>query len=134
MKKLTDIKIEQSAKVDELMKKCLVFWAFSNQQFTENKTELQPGEKYVSIGAGGYMPKGQVNNWNEGWKNINTWYKAAIKDNKARKINIAYELNNHEAYYTNDIQDTLDTLGSDYTRNEVQAVFNKEKIKEYAKY
>ena len=66
-------------------------------------------------------------------KDIDIWYKAEIKANKARKQNIAYELANHEAYYTNDIEDTLQALGGDYTKEEVLTVFNQERKKQYAK-
>jgi len=60
---------------------------------------------------------------------INKWYKDATKDANARKANIAYELANHEAYYTYEIEDTLDALGEGYTAAEVWAVFNAEKKK-----
>lgn len=131
MKSINEIKEEQQRKVDTLIKDCKVFFAFSNEQFQANKTPLEEGEKYVSIGAGGYMPKGQVEKFKNGMDNIDIWYKQSIKANKARKQNIAYELANHEAYYTCSIDDTLEALGSDYTREEVQEVYNKERKKQY---
>lgn len=124
---LSDLKERKENKVSELIKDCSMFFAFSTEQFHENKTPLQEGEKYVSLGAGTYMPKGKVDTYLNGIKAINKWYKAAVKDNKLRKENIIYELNNHEAFYTYDIESTLDALGSDYTEQEVRQVFNAER-------
>jgi hypothetical protein len=131
MKNLSAIKAEKENKVSELIKACSMFFAFSNEQFEKNKTPLQDGEKYVSLGAGAYMPKSQVDNWIKGSKDIDIWYKAALKGNKLRYQNIAYELANHEAFYTCSIDDTLEALGPDYSREEVQAVYWKE-YKKYA--
>lgn len=125
MKSIPQIKKEQEDKMSELFKQCGVFFAFSNEQFTENKTPLAEGEKYVSIGAGGYLPKRQILNFHNGMDDINAWYKAEIKANKARKAYIEYELANHEAYYTGDVSDTLRALGNDYTREEVREVYNR---------
>lgn len=129
MKTINDIKAEQSKKVDELLKNCGVFFAFSNKQFKENKTPLEEGEKYVSIGAGGYMPVNNIDAWSLGWKEINSWFKAETKNVKTRREHIAYELSNHEAYYTGSIEDTLSALGAGYTAKEVWAVYNKESKK-----
>jgi hypothetical protein len=126
MKTISEIKTEKQEKYNTLMRNCLVFWAFSNEQFEQNKTPLAEGEKYVRIYGGGLMPQGQVNNFNEGIQTIEKWYKAELKSNKARKANILYELCNHEAFYTGDVSDTLETLGSDYTRKEVLEVYHKE--------
>lgn len=111
-------------KTNKLMTSLGVFWAFSKEQFEEGKTPLKEGEKYVSIGMGGYMPKGNVNALIEGMKHIGNEFKKAMKDAKARKAHIAYELNNHEAYYTRDITSTLDALGEDFTKEEVMAVYD----------
>ena len=115
-----------------LFKTCSVFFAFSNQQFQENKTPLQEGEKYVSIGAGGYCPKSKAKQLADGFEAIDKAYKDAIKGNKQREANILYELQNHEAFYTNSIEDTLEALGEDYTKEEVQNVYRKEYKKQTA--
>ena len=75
MKNLNEIKSEKETKVSELIKNCLMFFAFSNEQFEQNKTPLQEGEKYVHLFAGAYMPKGQVDNYLNGMEAINKWYK-----------------------------------------------------------
>lgn len=134
MKTVNQIKDEKEQKVSELIKKCSMFFAFNNDQFNENKTPLQEGEKYVSFGAGAYLPKSQVDNFLNGSDNIDKWYKAEIKANKARKANIIYELSNHEAWYTMDIQDTLQALGEDYTEEEVKKVFWAERKNQSVEY
>ena len=123
-----DIKDEREAKQTQLFNECGLFWAFSNQQFTENKTPLKEGEKYVSIGGGGYLPKGNLDKFLDGMKEQDKWYKAEVKANKgARRASIVYELANHEAYYTGTIDDTMDALGKEYTRKEVLKVYLEER-------
>lgn len=124
---INDLKEQKQQKVDQLITDCSMFFAFSNEQFHANKTPLAEGEKYVSLGHGAYIPKGKVDQYLNGMESISKWYKQATKGDKARKANIAYELANHEAYYTYDIEDTLDALGGDYTAAEVWAVFHAEK-------
>lgn len=126
MKTISEVKAAQQLKVNELMTNCGVFWAFSNEQFLTNKTPLAEGEKYVSIGAGGYMPKGKVEAFKSGMKEIKAWYKSAIKKDGLRRAYIIYELNNHEAFYTGDIDLAVEVLGSDYTREEVLEVYRAE--------
>ena len=128
MKTIFEIKQEREAKQTELFKAVGLFWAFSNEQFTKNKTPLKEGEKYVSIGMGGYLPKGNVDQFLNGMKEINAWFKAEVNQNKeTRRALIAYELANHEAYYTGEVDATLDALGSDFTRPEVVKVYNEER-------
>jgi len=125
MKSIAEIKIEKEVKVSQLITSCLMFFAFNDKQWEENKTPLQEGEKYVSIGAGAYLPKGKVQSYSDGIDELNKWYKSEVKANKQRKANIAYELANHEAYYTGSIEDTVDALGSDYTEAEVREVYKQ---------
>lgn len=121
----TEIKKESSRRHEELFADSGVFWAFSNKQFEENKTPLKPGEKYVSIGAGGYMPRGNYEKLVEGGKAIKKWEKQAMKEVKAEEA-ILYELNNHEAFYTGTIEDAMDVLGElGYTEEQVKAVYHK---------
>lgn len=133
MKQLHEIKKEQEAKHTELFNKVGLFWAFSDEQFAKNKTPLEEGDKYVSIGAGGYLPKSKANDFISGMKEISKWYKKEVADNKKlRREEIVYELGNHEAWYTGDIEDTMFSLGRGYTRKEVQKIFNEEKEKQMA--
>lgn len=124
---IIELKKEREAKHTALFKDCALFWAFSNEQFAEGKAKhpIEEGEKYVSIGAGGYMPKSNVGKFNSGMKEIQRWFNQATKDEKTRKALIRYELNNHEATYTGEIEDTLNALGEGYTPEEVQKELNQ---------
>ena len=126
---LQELKKQKEDKVTQLIKDVRMFFAFSTEQFQKNKTQKEEGEKYVHIGAGAYLPKSQVENYISGIENINKWYKAAVKGNKLRKQEIAYQLNNYECYYTGDISDALEALGSDYTQAEVMAVYKENHAK-----
>lgn len=121
---ISELNKERENRQSILFKKVGLFWAFSNEQFAKNKTPLKEGEKYVSIGAGGYMPKSGLPIFVAGMKEINHWFKEATKEEKIRKALIRYELNNHEATYTGEIEPTLDALGEGFTPEEVQAELN----------
>lgn len=122
---IPELKIEKEQKVSQLMKDSLLFFAFSNDQFRENKTPLQEGEKYVHIGAGGYLPKGKLDSFLDGMEQINKWYKDAIQSNKLREANILHELINHESFYIGDIEDAMSALGEGYTKEEVKKVYDE---------
>ncbi len=123
------IKKQAQEKLTVLFNECGVFFAFSNEQFEENKTPLQPGEKYVSLGAGGYMPKSKVDNYITGSKLINKWEKAEIKKLKdGKELHILAELRNHECFYTCDIEDAANVLP--YPKKDIWKVYLKHKEKE----
>jgi len=121
--------VKRSDDMSALMDQCKVFWAFSNSQFDEGKKKigLQEGERLVDMGVGGFMPVKYKDTFIQGMKDIDVAFKEAMKDEKARKAHILYELNNHEAYYTRNIDSTLDALGEDFTREEVVAVYKQPK-------
>ena len=89
--------------------------SYDRESFQENKTPLQEGEKYISIGGGGYMPKSKYKTMLQGLDEIEAWYKDQVKENKLRYKDICYQLANHECYYTGSIESALDALGEDYT-------------------
>ena len=121
-----DLKRQQQQQYSALFKECGVFWAFSEDQFNASKTPLKEGEKYVSIGAGGYLPKGNVPKFSEGMERIRKEHNAAVKaSRKLRRDLIAYELRNHEAHYTGDITDTMEALGKGFTLKEVRKVYSE---------
>lgn len=123
---IVDLKKLRSEKYDQLEADCLVFFAFSNEQFAENKTPLKEGEKYVRLGMGGFIPKGQVEKYLTGMEEINKWFRSATKSPSRRKENIIYELNNHECEYSGDISEALAALGTGYTHEEVYAVYKND--------
>ena len=128
MKTLTEIRKEEEEKHTQLFNDCGLFWAFSNEQFATNKTPLQEGEKYVSIGAGGYLPKHNVDKFCKGMKDIKKWTKEQTKANKLQEAEIAYELANHECYYTGDISDVVDLFAGTYSSDQVKRVYDKERL------
>lgn len=126
---ISAIKEEQQKKVDDLLKEKNVFFAFSQSQFEEGKTPLAEGENYVKIGGGGYMPKNGAKAFYEEMQNIEIWFNDRMKDPELRRENIRYELENHEAYYTGEIEATAEALGDDYTNEEIWKVFRMEQAK-----
>lgn len=128
--KLETLRAEKEAKHNQLINDCKMFFAFSNEQFNENKTELKEGEKYVSIGGGCYMPKSFVNNWIEGSENITSWYNSEVKKSKNEESEILYQLRNYECFYTYEVDDAYEVLKDRYTLEEVWSVFNKHKKRE----
>lgn len=134
MKNGVELREEKQKAIHELMDSCLVFFAFSNQQFDENKTTLLENDKYVSIGAGGYMPKSKVKLFINGMDKIKKNFKKQISENKqARKELIIFELHNHECFHTYELEDAVKALGTGFTYKEVKKVFDeiKNSVKVY---
>lgn len=133
MAKYSDLRNEKQKKLNALITDCKLFFAFNSEQLIEGmqKHPLTEGDKYVSIGANGYIPKSFVPKIEQGFKEINKWYKDEIKKSKLQETEIEFELSNHEAYYTGEIEDTVDALDGRYTAEEVQKVYNKNKHLHY---
>ena len=116
------------ARQTELFKNTGTFFAFSNSQFMESRKE---GKKYVSLGAGMICEKEHVKTLVDG---LDLIYKESIeqdiKENGMEAI-IIRELYNHEAFYTWEIEDTVDKL-KDYptTEEEIAIVFRQEAAKQ----
>lgn len=119
------IKKQKEVMMNELFTSCKVFFAFSNEQFAENKTQLNEGEKYVSMGAGGYLPNSLVNQFSAGMKAIEQFGKDEVKKAKLEDVEILYELNNHECFYTNDCTDVFDLFEGKYTHDKILKVYRK---------
>lgn len=129
MKNIIQIKEEKQIRLTKLINDCSIFFAFTKKQFEENKTPLEEGEKYMELGSGTYIPKSKFKNYLTGIKALKKWFSEEVETNQARRQHIMYELSNHEVYYTNDISDALAALGGDYTKEEVRAVYNQERVK-----
>jgi len=126
------MKMEQSKRHNENITKSGVFFAFNKEQLHEGikKYPLSEGEKYVSIGMGGFIRKNQLNGFKEQNKVIQEWARVENKKIRTQKTEaekaILYELNNYECFYSGDISDAMDVLKEQgYTREEVQKVFKK---------
>ena len=113
----------------KLFNECGVFWAFSTEQFNESKTPLKDGEKYVFIGHGGYLPKGNLEALKIGLKENEKAYKQALKSNNLRLKEIAYEFANYECFYTGDWAVVADMF-PDVDRSIIYKLY----LKEYKKH
>jgi hypothetical protein len=128
---LQELKKRKEDQMQALNKSCGLFWAFNDKQLAEGiaKNPLSEGDKYVRLKFGGFIPKSKVQAFIDGLDAINAEYKKDLKRNRLKKTNIAYELNNHEAYYTGCVESTLAALGEGYSRREVLEVYNQERRK-----
>jgi hypothetical protein len=125
---LQKIKKQREEANSRLFKECGLFFAFSNEQFNENKTPLKDGEKYVSIGSGGYLPKGNFEALQKGMKENEKAYKLAIKTHNLRVKEIVYEFGNHECFYTGDWSVVADMF-PDVSKDVIYKLYLKEKKK-----
>jgi hypothetical protein len=122
---MSQIKQAYQNKINKLLTNCLVFWAFNQTQFDDNKTKLQDGDKYISIGGGGYMPKSCRRKFLVGIDYINKWYKNECKNPTKRKNLIIDTLHNYEAFYTGELAEVLEILGDDFEYTEVKNIFDE---------
>ena len=114
---------QREEKLSENIKVHKVFFAFSDKQFEENKTELAgPEDKYVRFGPGCYIPKSQLEKYTAEENKNSDWFRAQIKEHKLEKKEILHQLYNHECFYTGDITDAVEALGF-YSYDEVYAVY-----------
>ena len=67
--------------------------------------------------------------WNDGMDAIRAWEKQAnaeLKESRAEQEKaILYELDNHEAFYTGEIDDVVDLFKGVYTREDIRKVYKK---------
>ncbi|MEZ9209364.1 hypothetical protein AB6E95_17915 [Vibrio splendidus] len=98
------------------------FFAFSNQQFDDEKKE---GVKYAVIGMGLICP---VDNAKQLMTRLDSIAQEGIAEDikeNGKKAIIRRELFNHECFYTNDICDCVEKLeGYGITYDEINEVFN----------
>lgn len=124
MSKYIDIKNEHQERYSKLFDDCGVFWAFSKEQFEKNKTPLKDGDKYVSIGGGGYLPKGNFDKLQAGLTAVKKWKAEAMRAVKAEEA-ILHELNNFECFYSCELDDVVEVFEGKYTVEEIRKVYNK---------
>lgn len=110
----------------EAFKKARAFFAFSQDQLQKGKEEnnIKQGEKLLNLGMGMICPAESADVLMD---ELDTIYKESIQqDIQENGMNaiVRRELNNHEAYYTGDIESTVQAL-ADYpvTAEDIRAVF-----------
>ena len=131
MKTISAIKNEQQNKLTEIFKQRQMFFAFSNEQFEKNKCALKDGDKYTSFGSGGFLPNSELTAFKKDMQELDQWFKDEIKNNDLRKKLILDELNNHECFYTGDINVVVGILSEKYSYEEIYKVY-KEEYNNYA--
>ena len=122
---LIDLKKAKDEAISKAIKDHKVFFAFSNEQFEESKTELQPNEKYVRLQGGGFIPELQFNSFIKEMVKVQDDFKKAVEENNLKEKHIIYELQNYECFYTMDPNDAINALSDLYPKNEVVEVFQK---------
>lgn len=106
-----------------------LFFAFNKEQLEEGLTKVGAEVKdIVSIGAGGYLLKTQVQEFKNTLKRHEQERKDLKKDAKIFFAALVYELNNHEYCITYDTQDALDSLG--LTKEDVDPMILKKACRE----
>ena len=122
---LSEIKNEEQSKVDQLMKDCKIFFAFSHDQFEKGKTKLRENEKYISLGAGGYMPEGYFLKFIEGMDEIKKWKTNEIKKGNLEEAEILDAFENFECFYTGDLTDAFEIFSDKYSKEQIRNVYFK---------
>lgn len=115
-------------KQSQAFKEAGAFFAFGKAQFDEQKVE---GVRYTEIYGGLICPVDKANDLLEKLHTIHEEGIAEdIKENGIENI-IKRELNNHEAYYTGDIESTVDalTMYPNATRENIARIFKNKNYK-----
>ncbi len=121
-----------------LFLECGTFFAFNNDQFREGiekaKANGKLTKKVVNMGAGMYCPKEHVDTLCDGLDNLTKyWIKNDLEHNSKDEI-IRRELENHEAYYSGDLESTVRALkGYKFTVEEIAEVYATGKVTTNAK-
>ena len=98
----------------------------THDEFSEKNLKQFLEDEYINRGINFAMI-----HMEKGFEEASKWYDDEIKTNNLEEVEIEYELCNHEAYYTGEIEDTVDALDGRYTAEEVQKVYNKNKHLHY---
>lgn len=125
-----EINKEREVKYGAILKELGIFWAFSDEQFNEQKVE---GVTYVGGAYGECIPEQNVDEYLKRLKELGTETKKAFAENVDMDEYIAYELGNHEAFYTGEIDAAMSAViwyFPDVTEKDMWRVYRAE----WAKY
>lgn len=124
-KSISQIKQESQDKQSELFTLLGVFFAFSNQQFGEQKKD---GVNYTNLGCGMIAPRENVEEIIAGMDAIDKWTGEELRRNVSADKYILDALCNYECFYTGDISDALEDAKNYYpdcTYESVRQVYSK---------
>lgn len=134
MTSYTEVKEEHKRRYGQLFTDCGVFWAFNPEQYSEGRAKhpLQPGEKYIRIEGGGFMPKNNIDKLTAGLKACKIWKRQAMTAVKASEA-ILYELKNYECFEEGDYYGALEVLTDmGYNENQIRQVYREHQTAEGA--
>ena len=111
-----------------------LFFAFNQKQFEEGceKVGASKDNKVVSIGAGGYILKSELENFRNTIDENKKSLKELLRDKKFAEEAFEYELNNTEYCITQNENDALRQLGIEFEfleENNLIEIFKRCKIK-----
>lgn len=112
-KTISEIKDEEQIKLSDLFKKSGIFFAFSTEQFNSQKQE---GVKYASAGAGMIIPVANINNFNKEFDKLNEETRKQYDLYCTMDEYILFELYNHEAFYTCNLQSNFEAIRQEYPK------------------
>jgi len=113
------------AKQTKLFDKVGLFFAFNQRQLDEGLKEIKANKKdIISIGAGGLLPKKNLDTFLKGSNQLRKWLVNEVKKLDLDDV-INYELNNYECFYTGDCGPAYEVL-KDYsiTQAQILTVYN----------
>lgn len=113
-------------RMGEIENECNVFFAFSKEQFKENKTPLKEGEKYVRLSRISFIPQGNIKMYKDKLKEWDELKEKLYKENTTPYQEIAYYLANHECFYSGDITLVVILLSGKYSYEEIYKVYKQE--------
>lgn len=103
-KSIQELDKEREAKYSSILNDLGVFFAFSEDQFDTKKVD---GVTYVSGYYGECIPKENVQEYIERMKELVVETKKSFTENIELDQYITYQLANHEAFYTGEINDAM---------------------------
>lgn len=125
-KTFKDYKEEYEQAYNKGLEETGVFFAFSKEQFNENKQPKDAKDnEFISVGLGGYIHESNKKKLDDfiniKAKELQETFKSKVKLDDM----IEYELINHECYYTGDYLEILDLIRSYYTELSEEEAINK---------
>jgi len=133
MKTYQEIKSTYEKTANQLITDYDVFFAFSDEQLEKGmaKIGIKNQTELTSIGMGGFIPKTKVDTYLRATDEAYNSYKKELKQAKEVKEQaILYELNNHECFYSEELDPVIDFFKDIYTKKEIIAVYKKNYAKE----